>query len=496
MMEKDLKKVMAEVYQAVGGKDNIGSLTHCATRLRLVLKDNDKLNLKKAENVDLAKGAFVAGDQLQIIFGTGLVNEVHDVMAADLGQLKDFETATKAKQNPLQKFVKSISDVFIEIMPCILAAALLMGLTSLLSTKGLFGSQSIVEMVPSISGLNRIVSIASSGIFAFLPMIVAYSATKRFGGRPALGLAIGAIMVSPNLADAYGVAQGAAQADVVSLFGLKVELVGFQGGIIIALMIGYIVAKLDVFFNKVLPDIIKFVLSPMLTILISALLLFLAIGPLGRALGDGLTGSLLWMAEHLGVFGYMIFAGVQQIIVITGLHHTFGAIEGQLLADTGRDFLNPLMSVALVAQGGATLGYMFLNRQNKKIKEVSISAFTSILFGISEPAIFGVTLKNRFPLIGGCLAGAMAGAYVYFTKLTAVGYGTTGLPGFTIVDPANNGYLNFVVAHLIAIALGIVFTMALGKVWSKNSEPDAVTSENELTDIQDEAQTKIAAVED
>lgn len=500
-MEKDLKKTVAEIAEAVGGVENIEKVTHCATRLRLVLKDNSVMNLEEAENVSLAKGAFVAGDQLQIIFGAGLVNQVYAEFLKSYDQTIDdtqpqATQSNKKKQNPIQTFIKSISDVFIEIMPSILAAALLMGLTSLLSTKGLFGSESIVEMLPQIAGLNRIISIASSGIFTFLPMIVAYSATKRFGGRPALGLAIGAIMVHPNLGDAFQVASGSASAELVDLFGLNVELVGFQGGIIIALMIGFVVAKLDNFFNRVLPDIIKFVLSPMLTILISSLLLFIVIGPLGRALGDGLTNSLLWMAEHLGIFGYMIFAGVQQIIVITGLHHTFGAIEGQLLSNTGRDFLNPLMSVALVAQGGAVLGYMLLNRKNKKIREISVSAFTSVLFGISEPALFGVTLKYKFPLVAGCLAGAVGGAYVYLSKLTAVGYGTTGLPGFTIVDPANQGYLHFAISHLLAIGLGITFTLILGKFYNKGTNRDVITEEAREADIENDAEAIIKAVEE
>lgn len=498
-MAKEMDQVVEEILAAVGGKENVQHVTHCATRLRLVLKDNDQLNMEAAENVTQAKGAFVAGDQLQIIFGAGLVNTVYAAFAKAIWQdgqsaTSDQNMTSNQKQSPLQRFIKSISDVFIEIMPCILAAALLMGLTSLLSTKGLFGAESIVEMFPALAGLNRIVSIASSGIFSFLPMIVAYSATKRFGGRPALGLAIGAIMVHPNLSDAFQVASGSANAEMVNLFGLNVELVGFQGGIIIALMIGFVVATLDNFFNRKLPDIIKFVLSPMLTILISSLLLFIIIGPLGRTLGDSLTNGLLWVVEHLGVFGYMIFAGVQQIIVITGLHHTFGAIEGQLLANTGRDFLNPLMSVALVAQGGAVLGYMLLNMKDKKLRGVSISAFTSVLFGISEPALFGITLKYKFPLIAGCLAGALTGAYVYFFKLTAVGYGTTGLPGFTIVDPANNGYLHFVVAHLLAIALGIVFTVALGKVYEKRSSKNEVASRT--VEVSGQSEKQISTVED
>lgn len=462
-MREDYSGHLADLIAAVGGKENIIYITHCATRLRLSLQDNHKANLEEIGNLERVKGVFNVGDQLQIIYGAGRVNEVCQALKETLSLDEANLQSSQQRQKPLQRFVKSISDVFLEIMPSILAAALLMGLTSLLTTKGLFGDRSIVEMYPQISGLNRLIAIASSGIFALLPMVVAWSATRRYGGRPALGLAIGAIMVHPGLVDAFSAASGNAAAETISIFGLPVELVGFQGGIIIALMIGYTVAWLDQYFNRKLPDIIKFVLSPMLTILLSSLLLFTVIGPFGRLLGSGITGGLLWMAEYLGIFGYMIFGAVQQLIVITGLHHTFGAIEGQLLASTGRDFLNPLMSVALMGQGGAVVGYMLLHFNDKKVQTLCVSAFTSILFGISEPALFGVNLKYRFPLMAGCVAGAAGAAWVYLSKLTAVGYGTTALPGITIVDPANHGHVNYVVAHLLALTTGAILTYIAGK---------------------------------
>lgn len=464
------KDISEQIQMLVGGRDNISYVTHCATRLRLVLKDNDKADMEGLENVRLVKGVFVAGDQLQIIFGAGLVDSVYDEFSEYVGINRDTDiddSSVTGNKNPIQRVMKALSDVFIEIMPSILAAALLMGLSSLLTTRGLFGANSIIDNVPSLEGVNRIVNIASSGIFALLPMIVAYSATKRFGGRASLGLAIGAVMIHPNLADAYAVAGGTAQAEIVNVFGLNVELVGFQGGIIIALMIGYIVALLDKKFNQILPDMLKFVLSPMLTILISSFLLFTIIGPVGRSIGSGITSSLLWMVENLGIFGYMFFGFIQQLIVITGLHHTFGAIETQLIQDTGRDFLNPLLSVALMGQGGAVLGYLILNYKDNNKRSMAISAFTSTLFGISEPALFGISIKYRYPLIAGCIAGSIASAYVYMTKLTAVGFGATAIPGFTIVDGANNGYLNYIIAHLIAIAVGAILTILFSRVWKE-----------------------------
>ena len=194
------------------------------------------------------------------------------------------------------------------------------------------------------------------------------------------------------------------------------------------------------------------------------------IGPVGRGLANGITAVLVWMTQNLGVIGYAAFSGVQQLIVITGLHHVFGAIESQLLVDTGRNFLNPLMSVAIIAQGGAVLGYLVRNLKDAKAKELCIPSFISVLFGITEPALFGVNLRYRYPIIGGCLGGAIGGAVVYFTDLAALGFGTTVVPGIALADPANNGYMNYIIAHLIALGAGFIFAFLLGIVFDKRNK--------------------------
>lgn len=477
--EERYQKISEEIVKAVGGMDNIAGSAHCATRLRIVLKDNDKADMEQLDNIDLCKGTFVAGDQLQMIFGAGLVNDVYDVFSkytyTENMSLTDIKEAGAKKHNPLQIAIKSLSDVFIEIMPGILAAALLLGLT------GVLNNLEFVQNNATLYAINRLVTIASAGIFDVLPLAVCYSATKRYGGKPILGIVMGAIMLSANLTNAYDAAQGLATPETLSLFGVPIELVGFQGGIIIALMMGYVTAKLDQFFDKKIPDAVKLLVSPLLTVLLSTLLLFTIVGPVGRTLSNWITTGLIWTTENLGVFGYMLFAGVQQIIVITGLHHIFGAIEAQLIADTGTNFLNPLMSVALMGQGGAVLGYLLLHWNNVRDREICIPSFLSTLFGISEPAIFGVNLRHKFPLIAGCLASAVSGAYVYLTHLTALGFGTTALPGLAIANPANNGYVNYIIAHLIALGLGILFTVLIGR-FSK-SEKEKKAQEKKLKEI-------------
>lgn len=456
-------EIILEILKSVGGKENIQGVAHCATRLRIVLKNNDLLDLKKVESVKLAKGAFIAGDQLQIIFGAGLVNEIYEEFKdynnfedMSLGDIKEQSTQ---KLNPVQKIVKSLSDVFIQIMPAILAAALLLGLT------GLMMKLDFVKNNESLYAIIKLASLASAGIFSILPMAVCYSATKRYGGRGILGIVVGAIMLDSSLTNAYLIGTKNFNPEVINLFGLHIELVGFQGGIIVALMMGFVVATLDKYFVKKVPDVLKLLLAPMLTVLVSTILLFTIVGPVGRLLGNIVTGSLLWSTQHLGIFGYALFAGIQQVIVITGLHHIFGAIEGQLLADTGRNFLNPLMSVALMGQGGAVLGYLFLNWKNVKVRELCIPSFISILFGISEPALFGVNLRYKFPLIAGCIGSAVAGAYIYVVKLVSLGFGTTALPGLAIADPANNGYFNYIISHLIAIVVAILMCFILKRFY-------------------------------
>ena len=428
------EKISIELTKLVGGKENIQGVAHCATRLRIVLKDNELADLKAIENVDLAKGVFVAGDQVQIIFGAGLVNDVYEVFAKHNNMknmsLSDLKTVANKKMNPLQRMIKALSDVFVDIMPGILAAALLTGLS------GVLGNLDFVKANDTLFGINRLINISSGAIFGFLPLAVAYSACKRFGGRPILGIVMGCIMLSDSLANAYAAAQGTVEATTLHIFGLGVDLVGFQGGIIVALLMGFVTARLDIFFEKKVPEVIRLLLSPLLTTLVGALLLFTIIGPVGRGLSSGITNGLVWMTQNLGVVGYAVFSGLQQLVVITGLHHIFGAIEAQLLADTGR---------------------------------------ISVLFGITEPALFGINLRYRFPIIGGCIGGALGGVVVYFTNLAAVGFGTTVLPGIALADPSGNGYVNYIIAHMTAIAGGFIMTLLLGRFMDKTPALETVS---------------------
>lgn len=491
-MKNDRKlyeKISDEILPAIGGKDNAIEAFHCATRLRIALKDTSKIDKETLSQIELVKGVNLNKNQLQIIFGAGLVDKVTDVFIQHTGipyYSVDSDSSTTVENSPaeeekkgfFQKFIDDLTGVFTEILPGILAGGILIGLNNLLTQK-IFGPESLVQMFPGISGISTIVNLGSSGIFAMLPLIVVYSATKRYGGRPVLGLAIGAVMMSASLPSMSDVQTGAAKAVIANIFGWKLSLTNFGGQIIVALIMGWVIAKLDNYFQKKLPGVIQFVLSPMLTILISSFILFMVVGPIGVTLSTWITNGLVWMSQSLGIFGYIIFGGIQQLIVITGLHNMFGAIETQLISTTKYDFLNPLFSGALMGQGGGVLAYFFLNRKNAKSREISISAFFSILFGISEPALFGINIKNKYPLIGGCIGGAAAGAYIYLTKLTAVSFGTTGLPGIAIAAPQNNGYVNYILANLVGIAVGFLASLVVSRfsiAKSKVTEPNKNTT--------------------
>ncbi|MFT8917046.1 MAG: PTS transporter subunit EIIC [Oenococcus sp.] len=483
--EERYESISDKILPAIGGKENAIFAFHCATRLRINLRDTSKVDEKALSQIDLVQGVNINRNQLQIVFGAGLVDKVTAVFLKHTGIPATFassqgqdskssdtteeKTATKDK-GWFSSFVDDLTGVFTEILPGILAAGILIGLNNVLTQK-IFGSQSLVQMFPNISGISLIISLGASGIFAMLPLIVVYSATKRYGGRPVLGLAIGAVMMSSSLPSLSDVSAGNAKAVIANIFGIHFSLTSFGGQIIVALIMGWVVARLDNFFQKKLPGVIQFVLAPMLTILVASFVLFLLVGPIGMTLSSWVTNGLVWISKAFGIFGYMFFGGVQQLIVITGLHNMFGAVEAQLITTTKTDFLNPLFSGALMGQGGGVLGYMLLNRRSKKAKEISISAFFSILFGISEPALFGINIKNRYPLIGGCIGGAIAGGYIYLTKLTAISFGTTALPGIAIADPANNGYLNYIITNLIGVGIGFIATVLIGKFFQKKNAP-------------------------
>ena len=470
------KKVAEEILAALG-KDNIQAAAHCATRLRLVLKDNDNIDQASLDNNDDVKGTFLANNQYQIIIGPGDVNNVYDELVK-LAGVKEASTedlkavaADGKKVNPVMALIKVLSDIFVPIVPALVAGGLLMAINNVLTSPNLFGPQSVVEMFPSITDLANIINLLASAPFAFLPILVGFSATRRFGGNPYLGAAMGMVMVMPDLVNGYGVANAIADGSMPywNVFGLNVAQAGYQGSVLPVLAVSWILANLEKFFHKRIHKAFDFTFTPMLAIIITGFLTFIVVGPIMRTVSDGITDGLVWLYDTTGAIGLGVFGLVYSPVVITGLHQSFPAIETTLLADvanTGGSFIFPVAAMANIAQGGAALAVFFLTK-DKKQKSLASSASASALLGITEPAIFGVNLKLKFPFIIGMIASGIACAVIGFFHVLSVAMGPASVIGFISIAPESIPY--FMIGVVVSLVLSFGMTYFYGK--NKMSEP-------------------------
>lgn len=453
------QKTAEKVLELVGGKENVAKATHCVTRLRLILNDADKYEKEALENMDGVKGIFFNSGQLQIIFGTKVVDAVYDefIKAADMegASLTEVKKEGTENLNPLQKAFKMFSDIFVPLIPAFVGAAMIIGIKSLLTTAGLFGTEgSLAEQYDIFRSLAECLDVIAS-TFAFLPVLITYSAVKRFGGNPILGIVLGCTMIHPALMSANDVAAGAAP-EYWNLFGISVPVVGFQGGVFTAILASLFLSKAEKLLQKIVPQIVSFILVPCATLLLTGLALFLVIGPIGNAIGTALGTVTDFLYNKCSVVGAFAFAALLQPLVITGTHHAIQGIEASLVANTGFNYIQPLWSVSILAQGGAALGMFFLSRRKSKEREIAMSSFIPTLFGVSEPAIFAVNIKDGIrPFLCAVLGAGFAGAYMKIFDVKAIGFALTGLPGLTIVNPP--ALINYIIGNLLALILPILF---------------------------------------
>ena len=461
----DYSQDAKQIVKAVGGKENIQSVAHCATRLRFVLNDEAKVDEKAIDAIEVAKGTFSTNGQYQIIIGAGTVNMVCDEILKILGnQVNESSDKQPQKQEGhyVQRAVKLLSDIFVPIIPAIVAGGLLMGLYNVLSAPFFGDGQSIMTMYPQLSGIASMLNTFSNAPFTFLPVLIGFSATKKFGGNPFLGAAMGMIMVHPDLLNAYSLGTGA-EIPAWNLFGLAIPAVGYQGTVLPILLVSFILATIEKKLHKVTPSWLDNLTTPLLSIMVTAFLTFLFVGPAMRTLGDWMSMGISWIYNTLGFVGGAIFGGFYAPIVITGMHHSFIAIETQLIADaatTGGSFIFVTASMSNVAQGAAVLAVLLLT-QNEKIKSLCSASGISALLGITEPAMFGVNLKLRYPFIAACIGSACGSAWIAFTKTLAQSLGAAGIPGFISVLPSH--YLDFAIGLVISMVVAFAFTIILGK---------------------------------
>ncbi|WP_027417075.1 sucrose-specific PTS transporter subunit IIBC [Aneurinibacillus terranovensis] len=470
----DYKKVAQEVLDAVGGSENVAAAAHCATRLRLALKDEGQVDQAKLDSMDAVKGTFSTAGQFQIIIGSGTVNQVYKEFADLTGMTEmstaDVKRAGAKKLNLLQQFVKTLSDIFVPIIPAIVAGGLLMGINNLFTAQNFFvKGKSLIQAYPNIADLAAMINTFANAAFVFLPILIGFSATKRFGGNAFLGAALGMLMVHPDLLNGYSYGAALVKGNVPAwhIFGFNIEKVGYQGTVLPVLVSSYILAKIEQALRKVVPSWLDNLVTPLLSIFITGVLTFTIVGPITRSAGNLLTDGLVWLYNTTGFIGGGIFGLFYAPIVITGMHNSFIAVETQLLANipkTGGSFIFPTAAMSNVAQGAATLAVLLITK-NAKMKSIASASGISALLGITEPAMFGVNLKLKYPFIGAIVGSAVASAYCTFFKVKAVAMGAAGLPGIISIRP--DCMLYYIIGMVISFVVAFGFTIILSRRYEK-----------------------------
>ena len=480
----DYKQSAKEVYEKIGGKQNLISAAHCATRLRLVIADNDKCDKDAVENIDGVKGVFFASGQLQIIFGTGIVNKVYDEFIAIAGitasTKEEVKAAATAKTNWFQKAIKTLGDIFVPIIPAIVASGFLMGIMESLN----FMVNNGIINIDTSSSLYVFAQIFSNTAYTFLPILIAFSAAKVFGGNPFLGAVIGMIMIHPNLQNAWTVAtEGVLQTQSV-FFGLySIDMVGYQGHVIPVIIAAWILSTIEKKLHKIVPAMLDLFVTPLVSVFVTAYLTLAAIGPVFVLIENGILDGVQWLiALPLGI-GSFIMGTAYATTVVSGIHHMYTVIDLGQISKFGMTYWLPLASAANVAQGSAALA-VALKTKNKKLKSMALPSSLSAFMGITEPAIFGVNMRFFKPFVAASIGGGCGALYASIVGLGATGTGVTGIFGILL-------HLHRPMQYIItlAIAIGVSFVLTW-IIWKEETEKKEQKENNQNTQTGQNEQTE------
>lgn len=464
MENKDIAKA---VIEAIGGRDNVSSVAHCATRLRIMVKDEAKIAKDRVEDLEKVQGAFFNSGQYQIIFGTGTVNKIYDeVVALGLPTSSTGEQKAEAakKGNWFQRAVRTFGDVFVPILPAIVATGLFMGIRGAINNDTILGLFGTTSKAFAASDFYTYTVVLTDTAFAFFPALISWSAFRVFGGNPVIGIVLGLMLVNTALPNAWAVASG--DAKPIMFFGF-IPVVGYQNSVLPAFFIGLLGAKLEKWLHKKIPDVLDLLVVPFLTFLVMSVLGLFIIGPIFHSLENvilAVTKAIL--ALPFGLAG-LILGGIHQLIVVTGVHHIFNLLEAQLIANEGKDAFNAIITAAMTAQAGATLA-VGVKTKSKKLKALAFPAALSAGLGITEPAIFGVNLRYGKPFVLGLAAGAIGGWLASILGLAGTGFGITIIPGTLLY--LNGQVLQYIFMVLVTTGLGFGLTYAFGY---KDAEEEA-----------------------
>ncbi|WP_018393474.1 PTS system trehalose-specific EIIBC component [Bacillus sp. 37MA] len=462
---EDAKKIVA----AVGGIENIDAATHCVTRLRFALADEGIVDKEALDSLDVVKGTFSANGQFQIVIGQGTVDKVYKTMVHETGiqeaSKDDVKAAGGNKLNPLQRAIKTLADIFIPILPAIVTAGLLLGLNNIL-VNPIFTDESIVEMYPSWAGVADMINVIANTAFTFLPALIGWSAVKRFGGNPLLGIVLGLILVHPALMPAsdYALAVAEGNAPTWNLFGFDVNMMGYQGQVLPVLVAAWVLASIEKWLKKRVIDSLQLLVVAPIALLVTGFLAFIIIGPVTFTIGSWITDGLVAIFEAAPLIGGLIYGSLYAPLVITGMHHTFLAVDLQLIGSTGTTFLWPIVALSNIAQGSAIFA-MFLAAKDEKLKGLAGTSGISAWLGVTEPAMFGVNLQYRYPFFAALIGTAIAGAFITIGNVQASSIGVGGIPAFLSID---SGMGSFLLGMLIVILIPFIITLVIAKRKIKN----------------------------
>ena len=466
----DYRKTAQDILDHVGGSKNIASAAHCATRLRLVIADNKKVSKEALENIDGVKGVFEASGQLQIILGTGTVNKVFaefiDIAGITASSKAEAKEAAAEKQNWFMRAIKLLGDIFVPIIPAIVASGFLMGIMNSLD----FMNSNGFLHINTHSSIYVFANLFSNIAYTFLQILIAFSAAKAFGANQYLGAVIGMIMIHPSLQNAYTVATEGVQQTQSVFFGLfKIDMVGYQGHVIPVIIAVWILAVIEKKLHKIVPEVLDLFVTPLISVFVTGYLTLSIVGPIFVWAENAILGAIQWMLTlPLGI-GSLIMGSLYAPTVVTGIHQMYTAIDIGQIAKYGVTYWLPLASAANVAQGAAALA-VGIKSKDKKIKSLALPSSLSAFMGITEPAIFGVNLRFFKPFIAGCIGGGCGALYASLVHLGAKGTGVTGIFGILLC-------LNQPLQYLIEMVIAVGVAFAISFVIYKDAEPKAVTAD-------------------
>lgn len=473
----DYRKTAEQIYENIGGKDNLISAAHCATRLRLVIADNDKADSKAVENIDGVKGVFFAQGQMQIILGTGVVNKVYaefiQIAGISESSKEEVKQAAASKANPFQRLIKTLGDIFVPIIPAIVASGFLMGIMEALN----FMVNNGFLNIDTSGSIYTFAQLFANTAYTFLPILIAFSAGKTFGANPFLAAVIGMIMIHPNLQNAWTVATEGVQATQSVWFGLySVDMVGYQGHVIPVVIAVWVLAFLEKRLHKVVPAMLDLFVTPLVSVFVTGYLTLSIIGPVFVTVENGLLDGIQWLISLPFGIGSFVMGGLYAATVVAGIHHMYTIIDLGQLSKYGLTYWLPLASAANMAQGGAALA-VALKTKDTKTKSMALPSALSAFMGITEPAIFGVNLRYGKSFITASIGGACGALFASVTGLGATGTGVTGIFGVLL---CLNQPLIYILMMVISAGAAFVLTWLFGYRPEKNTQTEEGKIEDKI----------------